>query len=249
MFWAAAIPAAMSLAGSIMGNRSAKKQAQQAQRGQQRQMEESRQYLNQIPGVAHEVYDPYINQGMESSQTANNEYNKMAKDPTSFVDEIMKKYKPSEGYNFKEGRMLGAARNSAASGGFAGTPYDQEQQAELVQGLLGSDMQEFLRNILGVHERGVAGHEGRANRGFNASSFLGDALIGGLNQQGGLAFQGEGQRNQNMMDRRNAMMQGQAGIMGSMQPFAQMLGQGMDNKQQFGNYGGQRQWQNPNVGR
>jgi hypothetical protein len=175
----------------------------------------ARPYLNQIPDVAHKAYDPYIQQGMESGNLANAEYNKMSQDPTSFVDSIMKRYKPSEGYNFKEGRMLGAARNSAASGGFAGTPYDQEQQAELVQGLLGSDMQQFLQNILGVHKQGVAGHEGRAERGFNASSSLADMLANNLTQQGGLEFHGQGQLNQNNIDKRNAMLKFISNIFGS----------------------------------
>jgi hypothetical protein len=148
-------------------------------------------YLQAIPGMAREAYNPFIEQGQRSSaympemqstyknmydnsqipaiyqqaenMYANNPtgdvYSSMGQDPKAFINSIMKDYNPSEGYKFKEGRMLGAARNAAAQGGFAGTPYAQEEQADLVRGLLGGDMQEWLSNVLGVQGSGLSGGE------------------------------------------------------------------------------------------
>jgi hypothetical protein len=61
-------------------------------------------------------------------------------------------------------------------------------------------MQQFLQNVLGVFGTGLSGEEGIANRGFDASKSLTDLLGGALNQQGGLAFQDQQQKNQNKND-------------------------------------------------
>lgn len=210
-------------------------------------------YLNQIPGIGRQNLDPFIQRGQQAEGRApavydqmyneahnmpdlyqNNfpqEYGSMAKNPTEFLDNIMKSYKPSEGYKYKQGKLLGAARNSAASGGFAGTQYDQDQQANMVNGILGGDMQEFLNNILGIQGQGLQGQErqlaGRergqerqmlgqqralamrganeeatAQRGFDAAQALADLLGNTASAQGGVAYQGQRQRNQGRMDAR-----------------------------------------------
>ncbi len=142
----------------------------------ERHLAEGERRLGENPAALREGYEPYIREGRESGNLAGNEYNRMAANPTAFIDEIMKGYKPSEGYKFKEGRLTSAARNSASSGGYAGTPYDQEEQAKLVQGLLGEDMGDFIRQILGVKTAGLAGQELRAERGYGASGNLAQGM-------------------------------------------------------------------------
>ena len=177
-------------------------------------------YLNQIPGMAGGYLNPYTEEGKKAynglldqysntSTTNQNqfpaEYSQMSRDPNAFVNNLMKGYEPSRGYNYKQNQMLGAARNSAASGGFAGTQYDQGQQSELVRDLLGSDMGEYLSRIMGAQNAGLQGEErrltgrertlsGRAGQGFQASSDLANILGSNLSQQAGLGFQQERQR-------------------------------------------------------
>ena len=155
-------------------------------------------YLNQIPGVAHQGYDPYINRGLDAGGKAQTQYDRLLSDPTGFINEIMKNYKESDSYNFAKDRLTKEMGNTAAAGGIAGTPLDQMNQAEGVQGLLSKDMQQYLQNALGVYGTGLSGEQGLYDTGFNASSNLTDALGGALNQQAGLAFQGQQQKN---MDR------------------------------------------------
>jgi hypothetical protein len=160
-------------------------------------MEEANKYLDQIPGVAHKGYDPYIDEGRDASARTQEEYDRLMSDPTAMINEFMKGYKPSEGYNFQKELLTKELGNAAASGGVAGTPQDQLNQGMGIQKLLSGDMQQFLANVLGLYKTGLAGEEGVATRGYDASGKLTDAIGGALNQQGGLAFQDAQQQNQN----------------------------------------------------
>ena len=151
-------------------------------------------YLNQIPGVAHQGYDPYVNAGRTASGKTQGAYEGLMNDPSGFIDNLMKNYKTSEGYNFQKDILGKEMSNTAAAGGIAGTPLDQMNQAQGVQGLLSKDMQQYLSNVLGRYDTGLKGEEGIAGRGYDASGKLTDALGGALNQQGGLAFQGQSQQ-------------------------------------------------------
>lgn len=160
-------------------------------------------YLNQIPGVAHQGYDPYIQQGKEADTALNGQYSSMTQDPQAFIDNLMKNYQTSEGYNFQKNALTKDLGNAAAAGGVAGTPLDQMNQGQAIQGLLSQDQQQYLQNALGVFGQGQAGQQGVSNRGYSATGSLTDTLGNALNQQGGLAFQGQTQKNSD----RNAMIQ------------------------------------------
>ena len=174
----------MSILDSIFGN-------------SQKPMNDANQYLNQIPGVAHQGYDPYINAGQDASGKTKSQYENMMNDPTGFINKIMEQYKTSEGYGFQKDKLLKEMGNTSAMGGVAGTPMDTMNQAEGVQGLLSKDMQQFLENALGRYDKGLQGEEGIATRGYDASGKLTDALGTNLNQQGSLAFNAAEQGNKN----------------------------------------------------
>lgn len=163
-------------------------------------MNEANKYLDQIPGVAHQGYDPYVNAGLDASGKTKSSYESMMDDPTGFINKLMEGYKPSEGYQFQKEQLEKELGNTAASGGIAGTPQDQMNQGQGVQKLLSQDMQQFLMNALGLFGKGLEGEEGIAGRGFDASGKLTDDLGGALNQKGGLAFQNAQQGNKNKND-------------------------------------------------
>lgn len=194
-------------------------------RHQQNPADSAMPYLNQIPGVAKGYFDPFIGQGQEAYNQANPVYNRMTQDPSEFMNSMMRNYSPSEGYKFKERNMLKAAQNSAAQGGFAGTGNDQLNQSQMVQGLLGEDMQQYLSNLLGIQGTGLQGQENQMGQGYNASGQLADMLGANLGQQGALGYQGMAQRNQNQNDRRANRMKFTADILGA---GAGMFGMGSD---------------------
>jgi len=197
--------------------------------GVQQAMGASRQYLDQIPGVARQYYEPFAREYGPAQQQAQDiygrmldqysspnvnyqnvpeEYNRMARNPTGFLSDIMSSYSPSAGYQYKQNKMGAAARNSAASGGFAGTRYDQEQQAQLMKDLLGEDMQQYLGNVMGAKTEGMGGlermmsgrerayglqgqsAEARSERAYNAANEMAQSIMNSLGNQGQLGYQG-----------------------------------------------------------
>lgn len=181
---------------------------------------EANQYLNQIPGTAHQGYDPYVNAGLEAGGKTKAEYEKMFSDPTAFMDAIMKNYKTSEGYGVQKDLLTKQLGNTAAMGGVAGTPLDQLNQGSQVQDLLSKDMQQYLANALGINKTGLEGEENIAGRGFDASKALTDILTNNMTQQGGLAFnnaqQNNSSRNDWMSQLVKALGAGAGGIFGGM---------------------------------
>lgn len=157
-------------------------------------------YLQQIPGMATQQLNPYIQQGQTAGTAALGTYGQMAQDPADFVNQLMAGYTPSKGFQFKKNEALQAMQNSANAGGFAGTRQDQLQQGELADALASQDMYNWLSQVLGVQGTGLAGQQGFANQGFEANKSLTDILGSVLGSQAGLAFQGQSQSNKNMMD-------------------------------------------------
>lgn len=158
--------------------------------GKQRDpVQASQGYFNQIPGIAHKNLDPYIMPGEQAQ---------------GFVDKILASYKPSQGYQFKENRLKQGLANTAAAGGFSGTQYDQEQQGALMNSLMGDDMQQYLQNVLGVH-----------NNSFNASNALNDIEGGAMQQQGTMAFGAAEAGNQRNSDLRSALLKMLSGGFGA----------------------------------
>ena len=113
-------------------------------------------YLNQIPGVGHQYYDPYINKGREAESTLSNEYSKQL-DPTQFMDSIMQNYKRSGAYNNRHDDLMKEMSAMSASGGYAGTPMAMKQGGEAVNRLMSEDEQQYLKNALGIYDQGISG--------------------------------------------------------------------------------------------
>jgi len=152
-------------------------------------------YIDQIPGEAHNTYDPYINQGKESGQNAHDAFEEMMKDPQGFINKIMGGYNESDQYKYQKEKLGTAMSNTAAAGGIAGTPLDQQNQGEAIQKLLSADQQQWLQNVLGRYDTGLTGEQGEATRGYDASGKLNDITTSNLNQKGTNAFNDAQQKN------------------------------------------------------
>jgi hypothetical protein len=229
--------------------------------------------LAAVPGAVRPYYDPFIQRGNEAygrSQNLNQQYNnlydspgidpnalpnqyeRMAHNPTDFMNSLMERYNPSVGYRFKQQQMLDAMRNSASAGGFAGTPFNQQQQAETVQGLLGSDMQQYLQNALGITQAGLLGKEGRLagreralqaalsgeegnmNRGYNASTELSNSLANLAGTRASNEYQGAMRRREDAQNN----IRGWEGLGNRLQGSMNMFGPAMMGQGGGGNYGG-----------
>jgi len=154
-------------------------------------------YLDQIPGMAREQLNPYINQGQTAGNAAQGTYGNMAQGAPDFYNDLFSKYSESEGFKRSRDNALKNARASAAGGGFSGTPYDQEQQMRLANDLGREDYQQYFNNIRNMQDTGLGGQEKAAERGFGANQDLTSILGQMLNAKGGMAFQDVQQNKQN----------------------------------------------------
>lgn len=159
--------------------------------------EAAQPWLNKIPGVGHEYYDPYVNQGREAGNKTQEEYMRLMNDPTALINEIMQKYHTSESYGQQRDILNKELGATAAAGGVAGTPLDQQNRGTAIQGLLSGDMQQFLSNALGLYNTGLTGEQGKENMGYDASKGLADLLGQNYATSAGLQFQGQSQNNAN----------------------------------------------------
>ncbi len=158
-------------------------------------------YLQQIPGVGQTYYGPYIQQGQQSNQIMGQQYGNLVNDPTGFINSIMGNYQQSPYATYQENLMTDKMNNTAAAGGYAGTPYNQGQVATTVQEISSRDMNQWLNEVLGMYSLGLMGEGTLSNQGFQASNRMADLLSNNLQQEGNLAFSNQAQENQNKMNR------------------------------------------------
>jgi hypothetical protein len=171
-------------------------------------------YLNQIPGMEHQAYDPYINRGNEASNTANPIFSQMGQDPAAFLEKLIGSYQPSKSYQLRLGESQKAAGNTAAAGGMRGSLNDITNESRIADSLLGDDMQQWLQNVMGLETQGLGGLTHTADTGFNAAKGLTGDLSNVLGTQAGLAFQGQANQNQSRSDLLSGIMKALGGIAG-----------------------------------
>lgn len=163
-------------------------------------------YLQQIPGMEKQYYNPYIEHGQEAYGAMNPIFSRMSSDPSAFLNELMKGYAPSKGYQLQRDEALRAAGNASAAGGTRGTPQDVEQASKISDILMGEDMQNWLKNVLNIEGSGLTGEQGLYNTGFEATKGLTGDLSNILGTQGQLAFQGQREENQRKSDMLGGLM-------------------------------------------
>lgn len=157
-------------------------------------------YLNQIPQMEKQYYNPYIQNAQTAYQNLAPSLNQMASSPADYLQQLMQQYQPSREYQLARDEALRAAGNTAAAGGMRGSQQDIENEAKLTDMLMGKDMQQWLSNVLGIQQTGLKGEGGLYDTGFNATRDLSSDLANVLGEQAGLAFQGQREENQRSGD-------------------------------------------------
>lgn len=187
-------------------------------------------YLNQIPGMEHEAYDPYIGYGKDAASILNPNFSSMSKDPAAFLENILKSYQPSKAYQLREEETSRAAGNTAAAGGMRGSLNDIKNQARIADSLLGEDMQQWLNNVLGIQKEGDTGLTHLFDTGFNATKGLTGDLANVLGTQASLAFQGQANQNQSRSDLISGLLKALGGVAGFELPGGGTIGGNLYNK-------------------
>lgn len=187
-------------------------------------------YLNQIPGMEKGYYDPYISRGNQAGDVLTPQFNQMTKDPSAFLEGIMKNYEPSRGFQLKRDEMLKAAGNTAAAGGMRGSLGDISNESRISDVLMGDDMQQWLQNVLGIQKEGTEGLGHQFDNGFDATKGLTGDLSNVLGTQAGLAFQGQTNQNQSRNDLLSGLVKALGGIAGFGLPGGGTIGGSVYNK-------------------
>lgn len=172
-------------------------------------------YLNQIPQLTHETYDPYIQQGQQAEQGLPDFYHMLMNDPQGYYNKMLSGYHPSTGYDYESKKLLQGAQNAAAAGGYGGTSFDIAGQNELNQALLGKDMQQYYQNVMGLQNQGLEGLQGLGNRGYESTNREFDALGNNLGSQATLAYQGQANQNNQWAQLLSALLGGGAQGLGT----------------------------------
>jgi len=133
-------------------------------------------YLDQIPDLLQKHLGSYSDRGGRAGNMLEGVYGGMVNDPMGYINNIMSNYKPSEGYQYQQDLMGQSAANAAAAGGQRGGGAEQAEQQRITQGLLGMDMQNWLKNVMGAQGIGMQGEQDFYKTGFGADSNISDSL-------------------------------------------------------------------------
>jgi hypothetical protein len=163
-------------------------------------------YLEQVPDTVTPYYTPYRQMGMGAAALSFPQYGRMSVDPEGYYADIMGGYTESPGAQYQQQQLQKSMSGTSAAGGYTGTPYDQQQQAEQIQGIISRDQQQYLNNILGIQKTGLGGEQHFFDVGYSASDTLAQMLASNLAQEAGVAFEGQQYENYMKSQERNNMM-------------------------------------------
>ena len=172
-------------------------------------------YLNKVPGVGEQYYDPYVQRGEQANQQSNELYQRLAQDPQGYFEELMQGYKPSAAYQSKYDRAMREYEHTAAAGGYSGTQLDQEERGRLAQRLSDEDMQQYLNNILGIQGTGLEGLQHQGDYGYQASQGAADYLGNAYGNQAENAYAGKAQQLKNQSNTFSDLLKGGAQAAGA----------------------------------
>jgi len=170
-------------------------------------------YLNQIPGVAHQYYDPYIERGNQAMDTLGGAYQdalggegaplpgqltdyftQMARDPGAYQSMLGSSFQASPGYQWNVDQQLDAQNRALAAGGMLGSPEHVQLNSQLASNLANQEYDNYFARQLGIagtgltglqnqQNTGLGGFENFSNMGFNANNVLAQSLMDNLVNQ------------------------------------------------------------------
>jgi hypothetical protein len=165
-------------------------------------------YLKDIPGMGHEMYDPYINAGKGQIPGLENEYKSLMGNTGDVMKRLGEGYQKSPGFDFAMKQALGASGNAAAAGGMAGSPEHEMENMGLATDLANQDFNTYLKNAMGLYERGLSGSENMMGGGRNSADALARMLAENSRDRAGNAASGQDWLNQLIMGMAGAGMKG-----------------------------------------
>ncbi len=153
-------------------------------------------YLEQMEGKAGQYMNHYIDEGKRAGGIWGKQNELNVSDPTAVMDKVGANYKKSPGYQFNMDEAMRAANNSAAAGGMAGTPAEQQRAQTVASGLASQDYGAYVDRGLGQYGLGMGGLSHQNDIGFMGSQTMAQAAIAQLMAQAQNAYEGANTSNQ-----------------------------------------------------
>lgn len=153
-------------------------------------------YLDQMGGKAAQYMQPFVDKGAHAGNIwgAQNENN--VNNPTAIMDKIGAGYQESPGYKYNVAAAMRGANMSAAAGGMAGTPAEQQHAQMVASGLASQDYDKYMDRGLGQYTAGMGGLSHQNDLGFMGSQQMVQALMEQLKAQAQNAYEGANTSNQ-----------------------------------------------------
>lgn len=140
--------------------------------------------------------DPYSRAGRGILDPWSDELQRIMSDPSGRMNEFGADYQQSPGYQFQVDEATKRANQSAAAGGYVGSPAAQAELANTINGLASQDYYKYLDNVLGLYGQGLSGAQGLAGIGSNAASQMAQNEYNKAIAQAQLAYAGQANQNQ-----------------------------------------------------
>lgn len=179
-------------------------------------------YLNNIPGVLNNSYQPYVNLGQYGQQMqpelANDyrdlmdspgaglapqlieQYQQMAMNPNDYYAGLGSGFRQDPGYQWNLDQQLSAQDRAMAAGGMLGSPQHQKLSSQLASNLANQYYQNYLSNQLGIANSGLSGLEGQQRVGLNQSNLGLQGLNNIMTQDLNYGYNASNQLGQSMSD-------------------------------------------------
>ena len=150
-------------------------------------------YLEQIPGVLEQGYQPFIDAGVPAFQQLGQQGQQMGT-PTGATDalnQMIQSYQTSPYQQYLMDQSTQYANQSAAAGGRAGIPTEQAAVGQQIADISQQGLNDYLAQALGLYGTGLDTLGGVSQTGYGASTGLASGLASNLMSQGNLAYTGQ----------------------------------------------------------
>jgi hypothetical protein len=159
--------------------------------------ESGNKYLDQIPGKTNQYFDPYFQAGKGMLPQLSEQYGGLMNDPGARYNQIGESFQQSPGFKFALEQALGAGNRSAAAGGMAGSPMNQQNNMGLATNMALQDYYNYMNGATDLYKTGLNGGQGMANQGQQAGQNQANMIAQTLAQKSQNSINGQNWQNQN----------------------------------------------------
>lgn len=158
------------------------------------------QHLDNMPPFIMELMRKFAEQGDKARGPLQQQHEQLMNDPSSILSKLGKGYTESPGFQFKKNQALESGSNAAAAGGMLGSPQHQQNSMETANNLAGSDYNDYMKNAMGLYEKGLSGMGNTEQRGYDATENFSKMIQDYFSGKANNAYEGQATKNAGKSD-------------------------------------------------